>query len=386
MLLKYITLFSCFDFLLLAIALFLKPHFNRQSGKILFILILLMATYSGVVYIHYSLLIHRLNHLLAFYSPIDGLLFLLLSPCLYFYVLSVLQQPFRLFTWRSLLHLIPLLPCVIFIFRFWTYTYTQRIEWLIRDFQIGTQETTLLNIVLYAQIFGYLCICYRLIKKQPFKQGGEVNSDLRTEAWWLKIFVITNLTYLILSAPCNFYFGNEQADIIIGQLAMGIQFLYLFFKSVLTQDASSGVVKTHKKDNTFKIEDTMADNYQTKLLAFMETNKPYRRFDYTILMLAKEMNIPEHHLSIVLNGSIKKTFTEFMNEYKVAEAKQMLCDPKFARRTIESIALDCGFGVKSTFNRVFLKHTGNTPTDYRRHYQHENSDNPVINSDDSCNE
>jgi len=371
MLLKYGTLISCINFLLLAIALFIKHDSNSKARNMLSVLLLLMTAYSGVIYIHYSLLTYHDYRLLAYYIPIDGLFILLMGPCLYFYILSVLQQPFRILSWRSLLHLAPLLPCAIFNIQFSSYPYSRRIAWLMSDFRTGTKEMNLLNIVLYFQMLCYLLVCYLLVERQLMISSKVITGNSQVDVSWLKTFVIINLGCMLLSAPLCFYFANEQANIIIGQLGMDILFLYLFFKSILKQDTSPYIAEPSKKDSAFKIHDTITDEYLIKLLTYMEEHKPYRQADCTIQTIAEQMDIPVHHLSITLNNRLKKTAPDFLNEYRVEEAKQLLRSPQSERRTIESIGVDCGFGSKTTFNRVFLKYTGNmTPTEYRKQHRH----------------
>ncbi len=59
-----------------------------------------------------------------------------------------------------------------------------------------------------------------------------------------------------------------------------------------------------------------------------------------------------------------KTFSEFLNEYRVNEVKEKLKTEDRSLQTILAIALDSGFNSKASFNRVFKKHTGLTPSEY----------------------
>jgi AraC-like DNA-binding protein len=378
MLLKYITLISCFNSLLMALALLFKRDTNSKARNLLSTLFVIMSVYSALIYIHYMVLT-RQTQLNGLYMPIDAFVILLIGPCLYFYVLSVLLQPLRLFAWRSLLHFIPLLLCVFFIVNFCSYPYSRRLEWLIRDFNIGTPETKLINIVLYLQILLYLSICYRLVKKQLLISNHVLSANTAVDIAWLKTFLRINLFYIVLSAPLCFYFHNEEANIIIGQLAVTIQFMYLFFKYILKHDIPADSTKNLEKDSNFKIQDAKADEYLSTLLSHMESNAPYRLVDCNIQLVAEQTGIPTHYISIVLNTRLKQTFPNFINKYRVEKAQVLLCDQACKRKTIESIGADCGFGSKATFNRVFRKYTANmTPTEYRRSCVRRNSDQSEI--------
>jgi len=72
-------------------------------------------------------------------------------------------------------------------------------------------------------------------------------------------------------------------------------------------------------------------------------------------------------LSNLLNQHIGKSFNDFVNEYRVDEAKKRLSDASYNNFTIAAIAFDCGFNSLATFQRVFKQVTGITPSKYQNH-------------------
>lgn len=113
------------------------------------------------------------------------------------------------------------------------------------------------------------------------------------------------------------------------------------------------------------IDDRMQDEYLEKLNFYMYEQKPYLDENITIKDLAEELEIPSHHLSIVINNRLNKNFYTFINEYRIKESQQILKDPGNSDASILSIAFKSGFNSKSTFNTTFKKITGLTPTEYR---------------------
>lgn len=61
-----------------------------------------------------------------------------------------------------------------------------------------------------------------------------------------------------------------------------------------------------------------------------------------------------------------KTFTQFLNEYRVTKALQLL---NTADCTISDVAFDSGFKSLSYFNRQFKEITGHKPSHYKKTYQ-----------------
>jgi AraC-like DNA-binding protein len=108
-----------------------------------------------------------------------------------------------------------------------------------------------------------------------------------------------------------------------------------------------------------------AEAYLTKLLSYMDDEKPYLDGDLTIHHLAQKTGIPRHYITEVLNEKYGRNFFTFVNEYRVREVISRINDPKYQHYTILAIAFDAGFNSKSTFNTIFKAYTGNTPSEYR---------------------
>ncbi len=112
------------------------------------------------------------------------------------------------------------------------------------------------------------------------------------------------------------------------------------------------------------LSDWEAASLKKKLLAAMETADPWRNSELTLADLAALLSTTPHKLSEVLNGHLGQTFYDFVNGYRVRAVQQRLAEGGKAPKLLV-LALDAGFASKSTFNDVFKKHTGQTPSAYR---------------------
>ncbi|HRJ31560.1 MAG TPA: helix-turn-helix domain-containing protein, partial [Cyclobacteriaceae bacterium] len=101
----------------------------------------------------------------------------------------------------------------------------------------------------------------------------------------------------------------------------------------------------------------------TKLKKIMVDEKPYLRSDFSQPDLAKACGISVHQVSQVINDGLGKNFFEWVAGYRVEEAKKLLIDRPNIK--VEEIAEQVGYNSKSSFNTVFKKITGNTPSEYR---------------------
>lgn len=99
---------------------------------------------------------------------------------------------------------------------------------------------------------------------------------------------------------------------------------------------------------------------------FMVEKEPYLDSSLTIQDLAEQLKIPVKDLSTLINLYMDKHFFDFVNEYRIEKAKEILKDPLQKELTILEILYQVGFNSKSSFSTSFKKYTGTTPTDFRK--------------------
>jgi AraC-like DNA-binding protein len=128
-----------------------------------------------------------------------------------------------------------------------------------------------------------------------------------------------------------------------------------------TPPAPAGGTKYRKSG----LEPTKAAAIEKALLALMDDDGPQGDSDLTLQDLADRLAVSPHNLSEVINGRLGTSFHDFVNGYRVEEAKRRLRDPKLAHQTVLAVALESGFRSKSTFNKIFRRFTGVTPSQYR---------------------
>jgi AraC-like DNA-binding protein len=114
------------------------------------------------------------------------------------------------------------------------------------------------------------------------------------------------------------------------------------------------------------LKESDAKAYLDKLHGFMASEKPYLNPELNLPKLAKDLSIPSHYLSQVINEHFKMSFFDFINQHRVDEVKSKITDPLYSHYSILGIAFESGFNSKSAFNRVFKKITGLTPSDYKK--------------------
>lgn len=114
------------------------------------------------------------------------------------------------------------------------------------------------------------------------------------------------------------------------------------------------------------LTDDRSQMYLQRLEAYIRREKPYLNADLTLEELAKDVSIPRHYLTQVLNEQLHKNFYTYINEYRIEEVKRRLRDRESDHLTLLAIAYESGFNSKSTFNTTFKKFTHFTPSQFRK--------------------
>ncbi len=97
----------------------------------------------------------------------------------------------------------------------------------------------------------------------------------------------------------------------------------------------------------------------------MEAEQLYLTPGLTVEKLADHLAIPEKLVSQIVNRHFEMNFYEFVNSYRVGEAKRLLKTAELRDQPIHVIYEAAGFKSKSSFFTLFKKAVGITPSQYR---------------------
>jgi len=125
-------------------------------------------------------------------------------------------------------------------------------------------------------------------------------------------------------------------------------------------------VETKEKYKTSALLPETIDQVLPRLTRLMEKEKVYLEPDLNLKKLSERIHIHYNHLSQIINERIGKSFNDYINYYRIEEAKKRLSNPAEDHKTVLEIAYDTGFYSKSVFNTAFKKFTGMTPSDFRK--------------------
>lgn len=247
-------------------------------------------------------------------------------------------------------------------------------------------ESPILNIIFaYAQLiqfFVYLIASIRLVRKSIIKEKNYFSNEGKTKARWLLellillflLDIVCIVMYLIIDKHVEVFYIPVMYNLFYGYIVYQSFRHATIFNQVVFIEYQKQVepliafsAKNTLSTSTAKyslLDKQKFDTYAERTIYHFETNKPYLDPELNITKLSEQLTIPVHYISAVINEKMNKSFFDFVNQYRIEEVKQHLKNKEHEKFSLEAIGYNCGFNSRTSFFRVFKKHTGKTPNDY----------------------
>ena len=146
-------------------------------------------------------------------------------------------------------------------------------------------------------------------------------------------------------------------------LMFGLINVLIFFSMTRSAVITGKISKKHIHTNNDEVEADPA--LAKRIQAHMLSNKPHLSHFLNLEELANQLSMHPRALSVAIKNNFNTNFYEFINSYRIEEAKRLLKDLDKPNQTMIEILGDAGFNSKATFNAIFKKTVGMTPTQYR---------------------
>lgn len=228
----------------------------------------------------------------------------------------------------------------------------------------------------------YVIVSLLLLKKHQRNIVGQFsNTDKITLNWmrylisgmamiWMVVIFIQSVQALYIAVALFIffigYFGIRQVGIFSNTLSPHEVLLPTDLK-IASQTEKNSIPSEESdyiKYEKTKVSEDKASEIQAKLINLMKENEYYKDPELTLGDLAGMMDIPPGTLSQVINSKEGKNFYDFVNTLRIEAFKQLLLQPESKQYTLLSLAFECGFNSKTSFNRNFKKITGISPSTY----------------------
>jgi len=189
-----------------------------------------------------------------------------------------------------------------------------------------------------------------MVKRLNYRQLSVTDDNI----WLMSVFLGNAVIWLA-------YFTSSYTSYIVGALSFSFVLLLMLLVFIKSRENQN---KQHIKYENKKIIDTEAENLIEALANIMQGKELYKDANITMPQIAKILGISAPYLSQLLNDNCHKSFSLFINEYRIEAAKSLLVQEK--KMSMEVIAEQCGFNSQSTFYSTFKKIMTVTPAAFRK--------------------
>lgn len=358
-----------FQLLFSIVFLLSVPQGKKTSNRLLaaFFLLLWLNLLDGILsftefYLRYPALAHLE----------DGFIFLL-GPVLYFYTLSLTLKDFS-FGKRHAVHFIPFV-AVTLLFQFYYHRqsapYQQFIQQAIvqQDLPVTFYVTAL---IIYAHVISYIGAAIFRVHQYRTKIRDQFSSVVKINLEWLTFMLYTIAVVLMISIVTTFspITGLKQYHVVF--FFISLLFLLMFVTVILWKSIQQPLLFSGIKDEPVSkyqgsfLTETEKSEIRQQVERVMDIQKLYLQPELTLEQLAEVIHTSPRKLSQVINELFKQNFYDFINSYRIDEAKRILSDVTHHKLTILEVMYLCGFNSKSSFNTIFKTKTGMTPTLFRK--------------------
>jgi AraC-like DNA-binding protein len=305
---------------------------------------------------------------------------LLFGPLIYFYTQSVLYKDF-LFTVKSWSHFVPFIICFCiteFYFLFQSRSAAEKL--LSNTLQHHLPKSvSVVSTFIFIQFLLYIIISLKKISLYKKASGQYFSNDQQRDVsilystilFFLLIVIITILNGLLSQTSLANYFLVGFNIVVFALLvyvmtvllkALNKPTVFIISEKDLLANQPAAFFKPALSDAEKKEKEELAQT----VLTYMQKNKPWLEPELTLEQLASQLSLKPRLLSQVINEVLQKNFYDFINHYRIEEAERLLTNPKDKKITILEVLYKVGFNSKSSFNSLFKKYTGLTPSEFRK--------------------
>ncbi len=334
--LSIISLIVAAQAFFLCIHFFFKKKATRILNRILSFLCFAFALLTFNTYLSLSKTIVGNS----FIQDIANNVMWFVGPCLYLYTIYKDKIPNKKVI---VLNLMPyVIPAIIDIFFNWNW-FSQNIV-----------------IVAFIQMCTYLFLSITYVVSNYSKSSEYYNWILPSLAAFT-ILVVVNFSLRVL--------GMNGIELLSNPARQSFTTLFvvpIFFLAYKEMNSTNDFGIQPKKYKTTPISKEKSEAYLSTIKSALEDKKMYLDTSLKLSSFASETGIPSKYISQLINQNLNLSFTEYITQLRIEDAKSRLKDPKKQHLTISGIAEESGFASSSRFNHLFKKHTGLTPTQYQK--------------------
>lgn len=304
---------------------------------------------------------------------IGGTFGFLFGPLLYLYTKAVANGEFNI-TKKNLLHFAPfIIAFCLTIIRYHLQPHETKLE-LFRTGLYGRTGGVIYFSLMQLVTLIYLAMALISVRGKNHSLKSYYSSLKKINYDWLKLVVSAFILMWIVDLAgwiaYRLNISTNESRSLLAFISLFINFAFanlLILKSLRLPEPANNIEK-HKYEKSPLTIQTKKE-ILAGLEKLMSGEKLFLNSSLNLGDVAQKLSVVPRYLSQVINELKGQNFYDFVNSYRIEEAKKVLSDPVYDEEKILSVLYECGFNSKSVFNTTFKRYTGLTPSGYRRKFR-----------------
>ena len=365
--------------LFLAAALATKDIGSHVANKYLAFFLLIFSLSLVDEFFFQSHYFYEYPHLIGLIWPLD----FLYGPFFYYYLCLLTAVDLGEASRGKLKHFALFGVGSLLAIPFWLLSGEQKLAFMYNLASEPSQSTMvvvtdlLASLLAIIQMLIYLVLCFRTLALHQAVVEENFSSLEKVNLAWLRsllLLLVMLWAFYMIDIFFSEPFGMGESFGVALHICLVLIFYTLGYRgmrqgSIFQQPekvvASPEVagIKYASSSLTKEVSPMIAESLQK----CMCESRPYLKNDLTLAELAEMIEVSSHHLSQVINEQLGKNFFDFINQFRVQVAEDLLLQTA-PKMTVIDVAMESGFNSKTAFYEAFKKHTGMTPTQFRKNH------------------
>ena len=314
------------------------------------------------------------------FAGLGSCLPLLFGPLIFFYTKSVIYKNFTLSS-KSIYHFYPFLilfACTEYYYLGKSHSEQENILAGFRSYHFP-YLISIISTLIFIQFLFYILASLSLVSGYKKASGQYFSDDRNMNVAWLNNTFIFFIVIIIISAFNGIIAQTHWVKYYLTVFNIIVLFMLLYVIRVMMKalhkpgfftipDESEMPDQSHRfrlKSSSKQLNPESGIIAQM-VLAYVKEKKPYLNPELTLDQLASQVSLKPRVLSQVINEELGQNFYDFINRNRIEEASMLLNNPKDRKITVLEVLYEVGFNSKSSFNTLFKKYTGLTPSEFKK--------------------
>ena len=177
--------------------------------------------------------------------------------------------------------------------------------------------------------------------------------------------VITSVVSIVFNVIGRSFFMGSKTLLIIPSIIFSVLLFFIGLQGYMQNHTVFDLEMDEQKEKDIVPKSYNSNRLNEKLTELFVKEAIYKNPDLKITHLSEKLHTNRTYISKHINTQYSCTFNDFVNRYRIEEAKKLLSDESSQNFSLNYISEKSGFGSMGTFMRVFREFEGITPGQYR---------------------